>query len=57
MRFAKPIELHMILVQFLKIKLIGRVLKLSEVRVGAVSHNLDSPLPIPTGVGVLIRSW
>ena len=39
MRFAKPIKLHMTLVQFLKIKLIGRVLKLSEVRVGAVSHN------------------
>ena len=50
----------MILVQFLKIKLIGRVLKLSEVRVGAVSHNLDSPLCtyiIPTDVGVLNRSW
>ena len=40
MRFAKPIELHMILGQFLKIKLMGRVSKLSEVRVGAISHNL-----------------
>ena len=31
----------MILVQFLKIKLMGRVSKLSEVRVGAISHNLS----------------
>ena len=30
----------MILGQFLKIKLMGRVSKLSEVRVGAISHNL-----------------
>ena len=34
------VELHMILGQFLKIKLMGRVSKLSEVRVGAISHNL-----------------
>ena len=40
MRFTKPIELHMIFVQLLKMKLIVRVLKLIEVRVVAISHNL-----------------